>query len=69
MMSCCLVSLKNHLIHRLNLSEHSQAYEFLLLIWSLLDKRVPGYIEGYVRRFWQARYIAFAYQNNALDLH
>ena len=68
-MSCCLVSLKNHLTHGLNLSEQSQAYVFLLLIWILLDKRVPGYIEGYVRRFWQARYIAFAYHSIVLDLH
>ncbi|KAK7610030.1 ChaC-like protein [Phyllosticta paracitricarpa] len=32
------------------------------LIWKPpphFDERVPGYIEGYVRRFWQARYLSY----------
>ncbi|TKA60393.1 hypothetical protein B0A49_05892, partial [Cryomyces minteri] len=31
------------------------------LIWKPpphFDKRLPGYIEGYVRRFWQARWVS-----------
>lgn len=34
-----------------------------ILLTRAADLRVPGYVEGVVRRFWQARYTCFIHRN------
>ena len=36
-------------------------YRIMEADFEALDQRVPGYVEGYVRRFWQVQFLSSAY--------